>query len=590
MFTGGPRGDLIKIQLGAAGTLMAGNRKRFGDGAFMVSTWPSVAVRGAAALACLLAVAGCTSSGGDFPDPISSQPSGPPTGYVADPGTLTIVAGSEQRSVVETIVQPWCSDVRHITCSVTYLGSVDQARLLESGQADYDAFWFASSVFAQLGDRQHQLQDLASMSVTPIVFAGWKSQMERLGFVGRDVTIAEVLKAVESHKVTTWVTNPTQSNSGASVYLGYLTWFAHDTTGQALTEAQLGQADVQQGITRFVRAFTKTPPSTGTLMDDCIAQPAQCQTMFTYEDLVMERNNKLVAQGKEPLYVVYPKGSLAIADAPLGFLPHNGGDATKKANFDALQKYLLTDPTAQKAMLSLGRRPADITALSLTNAPPDVFNSDWGIRTTIRDQQLAYPAGTVIEKALNDYQDTFRSPADVVYCLDSSGSMGSNGGWEGVDQAAGLLFDPVQSRRYFLQVNGSDRTTVIVFADSAKGQWTVTGNAPAEITGLRDDIRSLSPDGSTAIYDCLNNAATFFDQNPPAGRKRLVILMTDGKNNAGASELSPALLALKVPVVTIAFGSDADPAALKAIASSTHGAFIQTNDLVTALRQATGYR
>ena len=118
--------------------------------------------------------------------------------YDPDPATLTIVAGSEQRAVVDNLVTPWCTQIRKITCTVTYLGSVDQARLLQSGQAPYDAFWFASSVFAQLGDQKRELQDLASMSVTPIVFAGWKSEMQKLGFVGRDVTIDEVLTAVES--------------------------------------------------------------------------------------------------------------------------------------------------------------------------------------------------------------------------------------------------------------------------------------------------------------------------------------------------------------------------------------------------------
>jgi Ca-activated chloride channel family protein len=473
---------------------------------------------------------------------------------------------------------------------VTYLGSVDQARLLQSGTAPYDAFWFASSVFAQLGDQKKELQDLASMSVTPIVFAGWKSEMTKLGFVGRDVTIDEVLAAVESGKTKTWVTNPTQSNSGASVYLGYLNYFAGNPPGQALSEQQLAEPAVTKGITRFVRAFKRTPPSTGTLMDDCIAAPDQCRTMFTYEDLVMERDQKLVAAGQEPLYVVYPKGSLAIADAPLGYLPH-GDNAEKKANFEALQQYLLTDADAQQKLLALGRRPADITGLALTNAPKDVFNPAWGIATTIKDQQLTYPAGPVIDKALSDYQLSFRSPADVVYCIDGSGSMAANHGWEGVTAAAGLLFDPAQARRYFLQVSSADRTTVLVFSDEIKGgPWTVTGNADADITTLRSDIAGVGPGGGTAIYDCLSQAAQFYGANPSGGRKRLVILMTDGQSNVGDTAGLDQIAALDVPVIAVAFGSDADKAALQDIADQTQGAFISSDNLVTALRNATSYK
>jgi Ca-activated chloride channel family protein len=537
-------------------------------------------------LALVTFVTGCASGGGSKggqPAP-SNQVNAPST----DPNTLNIVAGSEQKTVVNNIVAPWCT-TKHLTCNVTYRGSVDQARLLQSGTAPYDAFWFASSVFAQLGDQAHVLQNLEPMSVTPIVFAGWKSEMQKLGFVGRDVTIDEVLKAVESKQTKTWVTNPTQSNSGATVFFGFLNYFAGNNAGQALTQAQLESADVQQGITRFVRAFEKTPPSTGTLMDDCIANDTQCRTMFTYEDLVMERNKDLVAQGHEPLYVVYPQGALAISDAPLGFLPH-GDNPKKLANFQALQSYLL-DPATQQQLLQYGRRPADITGLALTNAPKDVFNPDWGIRTTIKDQQLVYPAGPVIDSALSNYQLNFRSPADAVFCIDGSGSMDGNGGWSGVKSAADLLFNPDKAKQYFLQVNPGDRTTVFIFNDGNKGgPWTVSGDNPTQLLDLRDKILSKNAGGGTAIYDCLGRAADYFNANPSDNRKRLVILMTDGQNTDGGTDGLDKIAGLHIPVVAVAFGSGADGGALKKIASQTGGAFIQSNDLVKSLRDATSYK
>jgi Ca-activated chloride channel family protein len=545
---------------------------------------------GAAALIAATALlAGCTSVDAGSGTVVPSG-GGAVSAYDPDPNTLTIVAGSEQRAVVDQVVQPWCAS-NGVTCRVSYLGSVDQARLLQSGTAPYDAFWFASSVFAQLGDQSRTLQDLTPMSLTPIVFAGWKSEMESLGFVGADVSIEQVLAAVESQQTTTWVTNPTQSNSGASAYLAFLNYFAGNEPGQALTEPQLTESKVKDGITRFVRAFDRTPPSTGTLMDDCLAKPELCRTMFTYEDLVIERNQKLVAEGKEPLYIVYPQGALAIADAPLGFLPHGAGDADKKAHFAALQSYLLTDKDAQKTLLSLGRRPADITGLNLSGAPTDVFSPDWGVRTTIRDQQLTYPSGPVIDAALNLYQNSFRSPADVVYCIDGSGSMGDNQGWDGVVDAANLLFDPEQAKKYFLQVNPEDRTTVLVFSEGIKGgPWTVEGDDPSSLIGLRDDILSTGPDGGTAIYDCLSSAAEHFAGTDSGGRKRLVILMTDGQNTSGGTDGLGQVVAAGVPVIAVGFGSDADTAALQEIADQTQGAFIKSDNLVSALRNATSYR
>ncbi len=62
----------------------------------------------------------------------------------------------------------------------------------------------------------------------------------KLGFVGRaDVQIADILTAVESGKTKVWVTNPTQSNSGATILFGFMNYFAGNGPGQALTQQQL---------------------------------------------------------------------------------------------------------------------------------------------------------------------------------------------------------------------------------------------------------------------------------------------------------------------------------------------------------------
>ena len=531
----------------------------------------------------LVILTSCSGNGGDS----SSSPT--PNTPSDDPSVLNIVAGSEQRGVVDVVVQPWCAE-QDLTCNVTYMGSVDQARLLQSGTAPYDAFWFASSVFAQLGDQNNVLTDVEPMSLTPLVFSGWQSEMEALGFVGRDVSIDEILEAVESGRIQPWVTNPTQSNSGATTYFGVLNHVSGNPDGVALTEAQLASSEVQEGISSFVRGFGKTPSSTGTLMRDCIADEADCRTMFTYENLVMEYNTQLVADGHEPLYAIYPTGVLAISDAPLGFLPHGtDADAEKRANFQALQAYLLSDD-ARADLLNLGRRPADITGLSLENAPSTVFNPDWGIATTINGQQLVYPAAPVIEEALSQYQLSFRTPSDVYYCIDGSGSM-QGGGWNGVTRAADLLFNPAEAEQYFLQVSPRDRTTVEIFDHDVRGgPWTVEGDDPEQVINLRDSIQGTRPDGGTAIYDCLDDAVNFYDANPDGTRQPLVILMSDGQNTDGGTAGLDNIAALGVPVITIAFGGNADSRALQEIADRTNGAFIQTNDLVGALREAASYR
>jgi Ca-activated chloride channel homolog len=522
----------------------------------------------------------------------TNQPNSQITTYDSNPQVLNIIAGSEQQLILDQIVVPWCK-TEGITCNYTLKGSVDQERYLRTGNTPWDIFWFASSVFQQLGDQANKLKDVKEMFITPLVYAGWKSEMQRLGFVGRDVSLAEILDAVQSHKTTAWLTNPTQSNSGASVYLAVLNHYAGNEPGMPLTLQQLDSPQVKAGITQFVRSLKQTPPSTGTLMNSCVTDPT-CKTLFTYEALVIEKNQELVPKGHEPFYAVYPKESLAIADAPMGFLPHRENATAKEQNFLKLQNFILSSDT-QKRIEHLGRRPASSVGLSLSNPDTAVFNPDWGIKATLKQQLLVYPAPTVIDAALNHYETVYRQPAHIAYCLDGSGSMGDNGGWDQLKSAVEILFKQDVAAQYYLQANPDDLTSVMIFesqvVNGPDGSWTVQGNDPGKFQQLYDDIVGQSPNDGTNFYACLQKAADLFAQQAGENRKRFVILMTDGQSDTDGQDAAiAALKRIGISVICVPFGSDADLSQLNNIASQTGGKVTTQKNLVDALREATGYR
>jgi Ca-activated chloride channel family protein len=359
---------------------------------------------------------------------------------------------------------------------------------------------------------------------------------------------------------------------------------------------QLNSAPVQDGITKFIRAMDQTPPSSGILMNQCVEHKATCRTLFTYEALVIEKNKELVAKGQEPLYAVYPKEALAIADAPMGFFPHSGNAAgAKEQNVLALQQFLQSTDTQNK-LLALGRRPADGSGLSLTNADPATFNPDWGIKPTLHQQAITYPNVDVINSALDQYQTSYRRPVHVVYCLDGSGSMGDNGGWEQLQSASEVLFDQTKAREYLLQAHPQDLTSVMIFnggiAAGPDGSWTVEGNDPQKMRTLYNNIQGQSPNDGTNMYSCLQRAAELFQQNAGETRKRLIILMTDGQSdkNSDADQTIHLLQSLNVPVISVAFGSDADLSQLNEVSSATQGSVTQKDNMIDALREATGYK
>ena len=96
--------------------------------------------------------------------------------------------------------------------------------------------------------------------------------------------------------------------------------------------------------------------------------------------------------------------------------------------------------------------------------------------------------------------------------------------------------------------------------------------------------------GGTNMYACLSAPRRRCAAVGPTA-SGLIIVMSDGQSEARrARRAMPALKALGVPVIAIAFGDGADPAQLREVADATGGAFFQQADLVAALRQAAGYK
>src|SRR5262245_66696516 len=114
------------------------------------------------------------------------------------------------------------------------------------------------------------------------------------------------------------MTSATQSNSGASAYLGYLHAFAGSP--EVLTLAHLQAPQVQEQIRRFLGTVHRHTGSSGWLVDLLVEHYERFDAMVNYEALVIEANQKLVVRGIEPLFVFYPTDGLAIADSPLVYI------------------------------------------------------------------------------------------------------------------------------------------------------------------------------------------------------------------------------------------------------------------------------
>ena len=498
--------------------------------------------------------------------------------------TFRLVTGTENRSL-DPIIQRF-AEREKVAITTTYQGSVDTMLELKGGATAYDAVWPASSIWLAMGDTGRVVTQTQSIMRTPVVFAVKRPVAERLGWVGRDVTVEEILAAAESGQLRYMMTSATQSNSGAMAYLGYLYAFAGQP--DVLTTDMLHDPAVMEPTTRILGAVNRSAGASGFLRDLFLRQYDAYDGMVNNESAVITANQQLVAEGRAPLYVVYPVDGLAIADWPLGFVDH--GDAAKQALFAKFQAYLLGDDV-QRELLAAGRRVGAI-GLRPAGADPKVFNPDWGIDLTRVIDPITMPPADVIEEALVLYQTAFRKPSFTVFCLDYSGSMGGPGEQD-LKSAMRVLLDPDQAARYLLQPSPRDVTIVIPFEARVIDQWRADGNDPAALRQLLARVTTQQAGGGTNIYDPVIAGLDAMDGIDLEDYSPAIILMTDGQSNSGSFGEVRARIARAspgpVPVYAILFG-DASTDQLTEIADATGGRIFDGRvDMIDAFREAKGY-
>ena len=494
--------------------------------------------------------------------------------------TLNILSGSENE-VLEPILEEF-EKQNNVNINVTYEGSVDIMQELQNGAENYDAVFPANSIWISMGDTNLKVKNQKSITTTPVVFGIKKSVAEKLGFVGKDVTTKDILEKIQSKELSFMMTSATQSNSGATAYLGFI--YALLGNPEVITAEDLDNEELKTNLTTILSGVNRSSGSSDWLKD--LFLESDYDAMVNYESIIIDTNKELVARGEEPLYVIYPQDGLGIADSPLGYI--DNGNKEKEEIFLKLQDYLISDEVKPK-LLELGRRTS--FAINFENSNPETFNSDWGIDTKKVLNVMKMPTADVIQKALNMYQTELRKPSLTVYCLDYSGSMAGNG-VTSLRSAMSMLLDQTKAKNYMLQASTKDVTIVIPFDNNVLDIWKAEGNDETTLLELQSKIDSLDPQGGTDIYKPLIKAMDEIKKYNVSDYTTSIILMSDGKSNVNSynqvvEEWNQENL--DIPIFSITFG-ESDDRELQALADfSTARVFDGKDNLEKAFKQAKGY-
>ena len=492
--------------------------------------------------------------------------------------TIRILSGSENQELEEIISD--CADKAGVRIEMDYQGSVDIMRRLQSGAEDYDAVWPASSMWLSLGDSQHLVKHSQSVSLTPVVFGIRRSLAEELGFTDGDVSVKDILTAISDGKMTFCMTSATQSNSGASAYIGFL--YALLGKQEGLTSEDLQSDALKTQIRELLSGVDRSSGSSDWLKDMFLT--GDYDAMVNYECLVIDANEQLTAKGEEPLYVVYPYDGLSIADSPLGYVDHDDGQ--KEEAFLAFQEEIMS-ADSQSAIEATGRR---ITASGVTEENKDVFNTDWGIDTERILSPIQMPEADVLMDALNIYQTEFKKPSLNIYCLDFSGSM-TGEGEDQLKEAMSQILIQKNAEQNLLQASDGEVNIAVLFDDEIVDILQASDDSDTALEKLYNEIASAQPGGGTDIYKAAAEAYSLASGYDLSQYTPAVILMTDGQSVYNESVFEDALEACGsgIPVFSITFG-DADPSQLEDLAEMTDArVFDGTKDLTDAFRSVKGY-
>jgi len=488
---------------------------------------------------------------------------------------------SSENTDVGAYIKEYCSSKKY-DIDIEFDSTQGIIERLNYGEK-YDSILIPSSIWTyQIDSKNVSLKNSKSIYLSPVVFGIKKSKAEELGFVGRDVYTKEILDAIEKGNLNFSMSNPLTTNSGASAYFALLYTLANNPV--AITEDVLQDEKLIERMKTFFSGVERTAGTEDYLQEFFLK--GEYEAVVAYESSIININKELLSQGKEGLYIVYPIDGVAICDNPFEYV--DNGDNNKKEIFLDIQSYLLSDESKYN-LQKLGRRTwyGGVT----NTADKNVFREEWGIDTTKYINDVTFPNLDIIKQALSTYQNLFRKPVYVAFCLDYSGSMRG----ERFDKLISALKLVLSSNSDFdIRFTSNDKAVIIPFAYSAityEPEWNSTNYSYDE---LIDNCESLLPYGNTAAYDGLEKSIeTLLKDNSLSKDYNLsIILMTDGEINVGDySEFSNYYILKNsgIPIYSIMFG-DASDFELERIANLSNGkVFDGKGNLEEAFKEVRGY-
>ncbi|MFZ3472535.1 substrate-binding and vWA domain-containing protein [Streptomyces sp. 4.24] len=518
--------------------------------------------------ATLLGAGACTS--GETPDK--------PRQTVYQEGKLRVLASSELSDMDEVLKA--AKTATGVSVELTLSGTLDAVEQIASGAADgkYDAVWLSSNDYLRLRpEAAGKLSSETPVMSSPVAIGVKPQALARLGWKPGEVTWSAVHEAVSTGKLTYGMTDPVRSNSGFSALVSV-------ASGLSGAQAALTDADVAKAQPKLKEFFTGQKLTSGSSgwLAAAYTKRGDVDALVNYESVLLSLNR----DAKTDLTVIRPLDGVVTAHYPLTLLTSAPSGARESGR-------VLTDhlrgAEAQKAITEKTfRRP-----VAAGVAPAAGLNAD-------KRRELPFPGTrSVADGLLASYENELRRPSRTVYVLDTSGSMAEE---DRIGRLKTALTDLTGSGTSGTGHRFRDReeVTLLPFGDKVKKVLTHVvepGNPGPALDAIRGDVKSLQPQGGTAVYGSLKAAYQHLGQGN-ADAFTSIVLMTDGQSGDKVKDFDAFYAGLPeaqkhTPVFAVLFG-DSDRKELTHITELTGGRLFDATDgngsLDGAFEEIRGYQ
>ena len=460
-----------------------------------------------------------------------------------------------------------------------YMGDLDIVSELNKNSSKYDAVWISNSIWLYMLDNTYLTTDSKSISISPVVFGIKKSKAKDLDLIDKEITNTEILNLIKDKKIKYVMSSVTQTNSGATSYLGFLSSLAGNP--EVLTEDMLYDEELMENLKNIFSGVERVSGDEE-FLEKMFLNSDKYEAVIADESSLIEINKQLENDKKDPLYLLYPTDGVAINDSTFAFINNN---SEKEETFLQIQSFLLSDK-GKSVLEKYGLRTWYGGVNKDSNK--EIFKKEYGIDTSKYLNVTKFPSKKVITKAIDIYIEKLRKPTHVVFCLDYSGSMYGEGE-EDLKNAMEYILNYEKSKEDKLQFSKEDKITIITFSTRVEDIWTTDNGLDTK--ELIDNINKKSPNGTTALYDAIIQGLKILDKENETYTKT-IISMTDGMINEGSfEELSRKYKKLdsNIPIYSITFG-DAYEYQLDQISELSNAkTFDGKNDLLKAFKEVRGY-